>query len=100
MSIIDVSDGKLYVDTDKHTVLLLGYALHLTGSEFAILRTIVENYGISKQGLLDSCFEGKELTAGNIAVHVYNINRKAKEITGRRFISGNRKYGYKIVENI
>ena len=100
MSIIDVSDGKLYVDTDKRVVLLLGYVLHLTASEFAILHTIVENRGISKQGLLDRCFEGKGLTEGNIAVHVYNINRKAKEITGRRFISGNRKYGYKVVHNI
>ena len=100
MSIIDISNGKLYIDTDKKSVLILGYSVHLTGSEFSILCAVAQNHGISKEGLMDGCFEGKALTAGNVAVHVYNINRKAKEITGRRFISGNRKYGYRIVEYI
>ena len=91
---------KLHIDAESESVLILGYRVHLTASEYAVLCAIAKDSGITTERLLFECFEGKDLKTVNIAVHVYNINKKAHEITGRRLITGNRKSGYKIVENI
>ena len=91
---------KLHIDAENRSALILGYRVHLTSSECALLCAVASDSGIATERILSECFEGKELKPVNVAVHVFNINQKAYAITGRKLIVGNRKSGYRIVDNI
>ena len=86
---------------DGRSALLLGYKLTLTKSEYIILSAIAsQNEPLSRERILELCFKDRALKPVNIGVHVYNINKKAADISGRKLVVGDRKHGYRIVENI
>ncbi len=94
--------GDCYIDTDSSNVYYLGYNLNLSGNEFKIFCSIAYNSPeyISAEKILRECFPNKYKTPGNVAVHVCNINRKARVIGGRGLIISKYKSGYRLnIEN-
>ncbi|MBR4032179.1 MAG: hypothetical protein IKJ07_05530 [Clostridia bacterium] len=91
----------LIIDKESETVIYLGYPLKLTKREFAILNLIIDHKeGISSQELLASISPNKNIGIGNIAVQVFNINKKAKKIGGRNIIIERRADGYMLAQNL
>ena len=86
---------------DEKSILVIGNRVELTAMEYEIVKLLMTSEeGISAEDMINACFKHKDVSTGNVAVHVCNINKKVKRVTGRRFIEGDRKRGYKIVENI
>lgn len=69
--------------------LYLGYPMHLTPTEFAILHALQE------KGTYDA---GEN--AASVSVHVCAINKKAQSIGGRRLIRTLRGRGYRLCDDI
>ena len=95
------NDEKLYIDEEQNCAILLGYIMRLTKTELALLKHMrgIDEF-TTASSLVERVLGGKALTEGNIAVHVCNINKKAKAISGRSIIKTCRFKGYKIAENI
>ena len=73
-------------------VYLLGYELRLTPSERLILASVAEG-GATTAELLSVITHLRIVGVSNVAAHISSINKKAKQIGGRRLIvSRNRKY--------
>ncbi len=86
---------------DGRSALLLGYELELTKSEYIILSAIAHTEEpLSRERILELCFKGRSLKPVNVGVHVYNINKKASDISGRKLVVGDRRHGYRIVDDI
>ena len=91
----------LSLGDDEKSIILIGYRVSLTRHEYGIVKLLCDSSeGVSAESIIENCFKNKDSTVGNVAVHVYNINKKAQPITGRRLVVGDRKQGYKIAENI
>ena len=92
---------QFYIDSDNGYAVLLGYIMPLTKTEFSILNRVAraEEY-ISAEAIQAEILDGRNITLGNIAVHICNINKKAKRISGRDLIKTRRYKGYKISEVI
>lgn len=96
-----MNNNLFYIDEEKKYAVLLGYVMPLTATEFAVLRIISEGEDyVGAEDIALRVFAGKTLTSGNVAVHVCNINKKAKTIGGRRLIAWRRYKGYKLSEKI
>ena len=81
-----------HLTIENERVFLLGYELCLTPSEKKIL-SVVADGGATSEELLEVVTHLRHIDIGNIATHVATINKKAKQIGGRRLIvSKNRKY--------
>ncbi len=71
--------GGLRLDADEHSVSLAGRTLELTPSEFAILRTLMENssHTLTRGELIEKAFgyeyEGMERTVDS---HIKNLRKK------------------------
>ena len=86
---------------DGKTVIIIGYRVSLTPHEYKIVKLLSDSTdGISVDELIEKCFKNKDVTYGNVAVHVHNINQKIIPITNRKLVVGDRKQGYKICEYI
>lgn len=91
----------LSVDKNKKYVVFLGYMMDLTESEFSVLSTLYYcNEYMKAADIVKKAFAEKNITEGNIAVHICNINKKAMEIGGRKLIECRRFKGYKISDTI
>ena len=91
----------LLIDKEAETVIYLGYPLKLTKREFAVLKFIADHKeGISSQELLTAISPKKNIGIGNIAVQVFNVNKKAKKIGGRNIITERRADGYMLTPNL
>jgi len=89
----------LLIDREAETVIYLGYPLMLTKREFTVLNLIIDHKeGISSQELLTAISPKKNIGIGNIAVQVFNINKKAKKIGGRNIIIERRSDGYMLTQ--
>lgn len=96
-----MQNDLLNIDIESETVIYLGYPLKLTKREFTVLKIIVDNKdGISSQDLLIAISPNKNIGIGNIAVQVFNINKKAKKIGGRNIIIERRTGGYMLTQDI
>lgn len=86
---------KLTVSPQSREIVLLGYAVKLTKSEHAILMSLMESdeEGVEIAGLRES------IGTSSVSVHVCNINRKARELSGRSLIVYANKR-YKINKNM
>ena len=81
----------------KNSYLLLGYELILTPSEHRILTFLCERSDWQPAGLIS---EVTGVSASAITVHVSHLNKKAREISGRALICGNRRNEYNLTESI
>ena len=94
-------NSSLFRVNEDSSMFLLGYTIRLTPMEHKVICLLYQNQdGISTQQMASLLFSDKDISKRNIAVHICNINKKAKRISGRVLIKGNRRYGYKISDNI
>ncbi len=88
---------KLRLNDDGRSALVLGYRVELTAAEYEILRILSSSEAAIHKS--DICRQ-VEIKENGLAVHIANINKKARPITGRRLIEGNRKAEYRISETM
>lgn len=79
----------LEIDEQGKDALYLGYPLHLTPTEYNIVRALTE------QGSYDP---GE--SAASASVHVCAINKKAQTVGGRRLIRTVRGRGYRLCDDV
>ena len=81
-----------HLSVNDSAVYLLGYELCLTPNEKKILLLVADG-GATSRELLAQITHLRVVGIGNIAAHIASINKKAKQIGGRRLIvSQNGKY--------
>ena len=99
-----VKNPQLAISPDKNKTYLIGYRLKLTKTEHKILLLLSSNAdrSFSAAGIshLISPISEKPMSANNLAVHVFGINKKASLITGRPLILNSRKEGYRLSREI
>lgn len=91
-------DG-LELDTTLRETRFSGNSAKLTRTEFAILRVLMENPKsvITKQQLLDRISEHTpDCMESSLKVHISNLRRKLREISGREFIEAVWGIGFKL----
>lgn len=83
---------SLYIDTNKRAVFYRGYRLQLTRSEYCIILALYnsENY-LGVDDLITAIDSFKDIGHSNVAVHVFNINSKTRNIDGNRLIEHTKK---------
>ena len=91
------SDGRsvlrfreITLHTDTHTVDVSGTDVKLTRTEFAICKLLMQNPGqvVAKLTILDRISgDTPDCTEDSLKIHVHNLRRKLKTLTGRDYIS-------------
>ncbi len=91
----------LYISTSGKAYYL-GYKLKLTKTEASILYYLTSNFGkdVEIDKLLSVCIGDAHRKPSNIARHISNINRKAREIGERNIIVSIKPKTYRLCEYI
>jgi len=85
--------GEVTLDVDAHTVLLGGEPVELSGREYALLQTFMENSArlLTREQLEGSLYAwGDEVASNAIEVHIHSLRKKL----GKSFIKTVRGIGY------
>jgi len=92
--------GELQVDVESHTVSLGGAAVDVTPTEFALLRTLMENanHAFTRSELIEKAlgysYEGLERTLDS---HIKNLRRKVEaDAANPRYIETVYGVGYRM----
>lgn len=81
--------GELCLDSTDRSCTLSGKSVHLTRTEFAILKLLAENadHVISKSSLLDRIsMDTPDCTESSLKVHISNIRQKLRDVSGKNYI--------------
>lgn len=92
--------GGLTLNTELREVMADGNIVHLTKTEFAILKLLMLNPGrvITKSAILDRISEDTpDCMESSLKVHVSNLRRKLREASGREYIEAVWGIGFKIL---
>lgn len=87
------------VEVSTHTAYLKGEELKLTRTEFAILKTLIQNKGsvVTKAALLDKIsLETPDCVESSLKVHISNLRRKLRESEEKEYIESVWGIGFKI----
>ncbi|MBQ4090716.1 MAG: hypothetical protein IJC64_00200 [Clostridia bacterium] len=84
----------------EQSIIVIGYKVRLTKSEYDIVKLVYGKDIVRAEEIVDKCLLHKDVTVGDVAIHVYNLNKKVEKVTGRRLVEGIRRKGYKIVDYI
>lgn len=74
--------GDISLDTRSHEVAVQGQLLHLTRTEYAILKLLMEKPGqvVSKGAILEGIFEDTpDCTESSLKIHVSNLRKKLRD---------------------
>lgn len=88
------------LDTDTHIVTVQSNEVKLTRTEFAILKLLMSNPSqvITKSLLLDRISEDTpDCTESSLKIHISNLRKKLREISGRDYIESVWGIGFKLV---
>ena len=91
--------GLLRLDPVSHAVTAAGISVHLTKTEYAILKLFLQNPGqaIAKSVILDRISaDTPDCTESSLKIHVSNLRRKLREATGTDFIESVWGIGFKL----
>lgn len=91
--------GNLSVNTETHEVREQEASVHLTKTEFLILRLLMENQKqvLTKSVLLDRISEESEdCMESSLKVHISNLRRKLREVGGHDYIEAVWGIGFKL----
>lgn len=89
----------LCLDMDSHEVMAGEVPVHLTKTEFAILKLLMQNSGqvITKSKILDLISEDTpDCMESSLKVHVSNLRGKLREATGKDYIEAVWGIGFKL----
>lgn len=97
-------DNKLRVmdltlDLDMHTVTVDETLVHLTKTEFAILKLLMQNENrvVTKSSMLDKISEDTpDCVDSSLKVHISNLRRKLKQINDKDYIEAVWGIGFKL----
>lgn len=80
---------ELCLDSKDRSCTLSGQPVHLTRTEFAILKLLAENanHVISKSALLDQIsLDTPDCTESSLKVHISNLRQKLRDVSGKNHI--------------
>lgn len=92
---------ELCLDERIHQITADGREVHLTKTEFAILKLLMQNPSqvITKTQILDLLSEDiPDCMESSLKVHVSNLRRKLREVTGKDYIEAVWGIGFKMRE--
>ena len=98
--ILTASDISL--DITKHVVKTNDQPVHLTRTEYAILKILMTDAGnvISKTELLSRAVEDTpDLVESSLKVHMSNLRKKLKDVGGKDYIEAVWGIGFKIAQD-
>lgn len=85
-----LSYHELTLDTNMHTVSASGNDVKLTRTEFAILKLLMQKpeQAVAKFTILDRISDDTpDCTEDSLKIHIHNLRRKLKAVSGKDFIS-------------
>lgn len=91
---------NLEVDILQHEVRVNGAAVRLTKTEYAILKLLIQNPNqvITKSAILDRISEDTpDCMESSLKMHVSNLRKKLREVSGHDFIEAVWGIGFKLV---
>ena len=89
-----ICNKHLYVSKEENSVILLGYKLNLTKTEYLIIKALAQDSSSPLSAQQIASLTELEISKENIAFHISNINKKAKCISNRLLIKNITKLGY------
>ena len=81
---------EIALDTDKHIISAGGREQKLTRTEYAIMKLLMLNHEqvVAKLTILDRIsFDTPDCTEDSLKIHIYNLRKKLKALTGKDYIS-------------
>lgn len=93
--------GDLRLDTLSHEVTVRKEAVHLTKTEYAILKLLVQNPGkvIAKSVILERISEDTpDCTENSLKQHISNLRKKLRDAGGKDYIEAVWGIGFKLSE--
>ncbi len=93
--------GEIRLDTGSHTAYALDQPVKLTRTEYALLKLLMQNPSqvMTRSVLLDRlCEDTPDCVESSLKVHVSNLRRKLREVTGKDHIEAVWGIGFKMRE--
>ena len=94
--------AEIKMDIDQHLVQVSGTTVHLTKTEFAILKLLMQHVGqvLPKSTLLERIsLETPDCVESSLKVHISNLRRKLRAVTGTDYIEAVWGIGFKLRES-
>lgn len=94
------NDAFITIDTSRHEVRVKGEPVHLTRTEYAIVKILMDQpeQVISKSEILErACEETPDLVESSLKVHISNLRKKLKDAGGKDPIEAVWGIGFKIL---
>ena len=88
---------KIALRNDGKSILVCNYRIGLTQGEYALVAFLVNKKEWTSPKDITS---ETGINLSSIPVHVANINKKARSVSGRKLLEGNRSGDYRLSENI
>lgn len=91
---------NLTLNLSSHAVCMCDIPLHLTRTEYAILKLLMQNPGqvIAKSALLERISEDTpDCTESSLKVHISNLRQKLREADGQEYIEAVWGIGFRLV---
>lgn len=91
--------GDLYMDLAAHTLTAAGQPVHLTRTEYALCKLLLQNptQVLTKNRLLENmAADTPDCTEGSLKIHASNLRRKLREATGRDMVEAVWGIGFKL----
>ena len=96
---VPLEAGPLRLDPASHAVTAAGAPVHLTKTEYAILKLFLQNPGqaIAKSVILDRISaDTPDCTESSLKIHVSNLRKKLRDATGQDHIESVWGIGFKL----
>lgn len=90
---------ELRMDLSRHQIFSRQREIHLTRTEFAILKQLMRNPSrvITKSNILDAIsLDTPDCTEGSLKIHISNLRKKLKETAGKDYIESVWGIGFKM----
>lgn len=94
-----LSANDLRLDTVSHDVTANGNAVHLTRTEYAILKLLIQNPSqvIAKSVILDRiCEDTPDCTENSLRQHISNLRKKLRDAGGKEYVEAVWGIGFKL----
>ena len=93
---------EILLDPDSHRVSVSSNNVHLTKTEFAILKLLMQNPSqvITKSVMLDKiAMDTPDCMESSLKVHISNLRKKLRSINGKDYIEAVWGIGFKLRED-
>lgn len=94
-----ITCGDISIDTNLRSVTVCSKYVHLTKTEYAILKILMRNTNqvLTKAQILDGIFEDTpDCVESSLKVHISNLRKKLREIGGKDYIESVWGIGFKM----